>query len=114
MKNLLLFLALLASAQIASAQDKIFTTTQKAPIEGEVTEISVNEIKYKPTGRPFPVTTLDKQDVVKIVYGNGEVFMVNNPLKDFTVYAGQRRWNAKLDLLSPLLGYTNLYLEHSV
>jgi hypothetical protein len=114
MKNLLLSLALLAAAQIASAQDKIFTTTQKAPIEGQVTEINVTEIKYKPTGRPFPVTTLDKQDVIKIVYANGEVFMINNPLKDFAVYNGQRRWNAKIDLLSPLLGYTNLFLEHSV
>jgi hypothetical protein len=114
MKNLFLSLLLIAGAQIASAQDKIYTTTQKAPIEGEVTEISVAEIKYKPTGRPFPVTTLDKQDVVKIVYANGEVFMVNNPLKDFAVYGDQRRWNAKLDLFSPLLGYTNLFLEHSV
>ncbi len=103
-----------ATAHLASAQDKIYTTTQKAPIEGEVTEISVGEIKYKPTGRPFPVTTLDKQDVLKIVYGNGEVFMVNNPLKDFAMYNGQHKWNLKMDLLSPLLGYTNLYLEHSV
>ena len=114
MKNIFFSLVFLAIAQIASAQDKIYTTTQKTPIEGEVTEISVAEIKYKPTGRPFPVTTLDKQDVVKIVYANGEVFMVNNPLKDFAVYNGQHRWNGKIDLLSPLLGYTNLFLEHSV
>jgi hypothetical protein len=114
MKHLLLSLLVVAAAHIASAQDKIYTTTQKAPIEGEVIEIGVLEIRYKPTGRPFPVTTLDKQDVIKIVYGNGEVFMINNPMKDFTLYNGQHKWNAKIDLLSPLLGYTNLFLEHSI
>ena len=114
MKSILLSVLFVAVAQIASAQDKIYTTTQKAPIEGEVTEVNVNEVKYKPTGRPFPVVSLDKQDILKIVYANGEVFMINNPLKDYTVYNGQKKWNAKIDLFSPLLGYTNLYLEHSV
>ena len=113
MKQLLFSFLLLAAAQIASAQDKIYTTTQKTPIEGEVTEVTTNEIKYKPTGRPFPVTTVERQDVLKIVYANGEVYMVNNPLKDYTIYGGQHRWNAKLDVFSPMLGYTNLYLEHS-
>lgn len=114
MKHFLLSLMLISAAFVASAQDKIYTTTQKTPIEGEVTEVGQAEIKYKPTGRPFPITTLDKQDVIKIVYANGEVFMINNPLKDYTVYAGQHKWNAKIDLLSPLLGYTNLFLEHSL
>lgn len=114
MKNILATALLLSMAQVALAQDKIYTTTQKAPIEGEVMEVNVNEIKYKPTGRPFPVTTVEKQDVLKIVYANGEVFMVNNPMKDFTLYNGQHKWNAKIDVLSPLLGYTNLFLEHSI
>lgn len=104
---------LLLAATPALAQDRIFTTTQKAAIEGEVVEVTTTEIKYKPTGRPFPMTSLEKQDVIKIVYANGEVFMITNPLKDYAVYNGQHRWNIKMDLLSPLLGYTNLYLEHS-
>lgn len=104
---------LLLAATPAVAQDRIFITTQKAPIEGEVVEINSTEIKFKPSGRPYPMTTLDKQDVMKIVYSNGEVFMISNPLKDFAAYTGQHRWNAKIDLLSPVLGYTNLYLEHS-
>jgi hypothetical protein len=51
--------------------------------------------------------------VLKVVYQNGEVLMINNPLKDFAVYSGQKKWNAKLDMLSPMLGYTRLYLEQS-
>jgi hypothetical protein len=94
-------------------QDKIYTKLQKNPIEGEVTEISVNEVKYKPLGRPFPVVTIDKQDVIKVVYKNGQVFMISNPLQDYTVYQDQHKWNLKLNLLSPLLGHTQLFLERS-
>jgi hypothetical protein len=114
MKSLLLAFSLILTSAVAFAQDKIYTTTQKAPIEGEVVEVALNEIRYKPTGRPNPIISVDKQDVVKIVYANGEVFMINNPLKDFGVYTGQHKWNAKIDLLSPVLGYTNLFLEHSL
>lgn len=114
MKSLFLAFGLILTATCAFAQDKIFTAMQKAPIEGEVVEISLNEIRYKPTGRPNPIVSIDKQDVVKIVYGNGEVFMINNPLKDYGIYSGQHKWNAKIDLLSPILGCTNLYLEHSL
>jgi hypothetical protein len=114
MKHLILSLLVAAVAITANAQDRIFTTTQKAPIEGEVTEVSQSEIKYKPLGRPYPITTLDRQDVIKIVYTSGEVVMINNPLKDYSLYNGQHKWNAKLDVLSPLLGYTNLFLEHSL
>lgn len=100
-------------ACLAAAQDKIYTTTQKTPIEGEVTEITVSEIKYRPVGRPTPIISLDKQDVVKIVYQSGEVFMINNPMKDFTIYSGQKRWIAKLDVLTPLVGHTRLFLEEA-
>lgn len=113
MKHTLLSLLFLTVAHLASAQDKIFTTTQKAPIEGEVTEISVGEVRYKPAGRPFPVVSVDKQDVLKIVYANGEVYMVHDPMKDFSVYNGQKKWNAKIDMLSPLVGYTRFYLEEA-
>jgi hypothetical protein len=112
-KIALTILLLIASASSVFAQDKIYTTTQKAPIVCEVVEISVNEIKYHPVGRPVPIVSIDKQDVIRIVYASGEVFMVSNPLEDFSVYKSQKRWNAKLALLSPLLGHTQLFLEHS-
>jgi hypothetical protein len=98
----------------ADAQDKIYTKTQKTPIEGEVVEISVNEIKYKPYGRPYPVVSMDKQDVIKIVYQSGETLLINNPMKDFAFYNDQHKWNAKLSLFSPLNGHLQLFLEQSV
>lgn len=113
MKHLLTFVLLLG-ALAAGAQDKIYVKTQRAPIEGEVTEVNTNDIKYKPTGRPYPVMTLERIDVLKIVYANGEVAVLNNPMKDFTMYSDQHRWNAKLNLFSPLNGHTQLFLEQAV
>lgn len=111
MKKIASLLTLMVMTLSSFAQDKIYLKTQKAPVEGEVTEVSVNEIKYKPFGRPNPIITIDKQDVMKIVYQNGEVFMIQNPMQDFSLYNGQKKYDLKLDVLSPLAGYTRLYLE---
>ena len=115
MKKLSFLLLLLVTLAVGvSAQDKIYTSLQKPPIEGEVTEVTTNEIRYRPAGRPVPVVSIDKQDVIRIVYQNGEVLMINNPLDDYSLYAGQHKWNLKLSLLSPLLGHTQLFLERSL
>jgi hypothetical protein len=113
MKQFLVLLLLCVSLGV-SAQDKIYTTTQRAPIEGEITEVSANEVKYKPVGRPIPIITIDKQDVLKIVYANGQVMVLNDPMKDFTLYANQHRWNGKVNVFSPLNGHTQLFLENVV
>ncbi|RYZ39029.1 MAG: hypothetical protein EOP49_30530 [Sphingobacteriales bacterium] len=113
MKKSLFLLLLTLSTACAMAQDKIYTKLQPNPIEGEVVEISVNEVKYKPVDRPLPIITIDKQDVIKIVYRNGQVNQISDPLVDFTMYNGQKKWNLKLNLLSPLNGHTQLFLEHA-
>ncbi len=115
MKKTFFLLAIyLLIAVMAFAQDKIYTKLQSTPIVGEVTEITTNEIKYKPKDRPLPIVSIDKQDVIKIVYSNGEVMMINNPLKDYTMYSDQHHWNLKMSLLSPLLGHTQFFLERSM
>ena len=73
MKKQLLLLALILTSVIAFSQDKIYTRLQIKPIDGEVVEIGTNEIKYKAPDRPSLVISIDKQDVVKIVYKNGQV-----------------------------------------
>jgi hypothetical protein len=113
-KKLSLSVLLLLMAVISFAQDKIYTKMQEQPIEGEVIEVSVNEVKYKPVDRPLPIITIDKQDVIKIVYKNGQVMMINNPLKDYSVYSDQHKWNLKVSLLSPLVGHTQFFLERSM
>jgi hypothetical protein len=96
------------------AQDKIYTRLKKAPIVCEVTEINTDEVKYKPVDRPIPIVTLDKEDVIKIVYANGTVDVFHSPMENFAMYSGQHRWNAKVDMLSVLRGHTSLFLEHAI
>ena len=77
MKKQLLLLALILTSVIAFSQDKIYTRLQTKPIDGDVVEIGTNEIKYKAPDRPSLVISIDKQDVVKIVYKNGQVSLMN-------------------------------------
>jgi hypothetical protein len=113
MKNLLTALLLLL-AFTAGAQDKIFLTTQKKPLVGEVLEVNLSEIKYKPVSRPIPIITIDRNDVVKIEYQSGETQALNSPMEDFKQYPDQHLWNAKYNLFSPLSGYSQFFLEQSV
>ena len=110
----LLLCLLLPAAFGLRAQDKLFIKTQRAPIECEITEVGTGEIKYHLIGRPLPIITIDKEDVVKVVFSNGQEQVFIDPLNDFSLYTGQKRWNAKGSLLSPLTGTTQLVLERSL
>lgn len=112
MKKVIALLPLLLPLA-ASAQEKIYLKSQKAPLEGTITEIGLNEIKYRPSDAQQLVMSIDKQDLVKIVYQSGRTQFFTDPLQDFSYYKGQKKYIVKVGLLSPLFGYTDLYLEHS-
>lgn len=114
MRNVLslLFLTLLSFA--AGAQDKIFVKTQKQPITGVITEVGTNEVRYHMAGRPRPVLTVEKQDIIRIQFENGQVLQLNDPTTDFSLYYDQHLWNAKVSMFSPLGGHTQLFLENVV
>lgn len=115
MKKTLALLALMVCITAAAiAQEKIYLTTQKAPLEGTVTEIGVSEIKYRPSDADQLIMVLDKQEVVKIVFKSGRVQYFTDPMQDFNYYKGQRRNAVKVGLLSPVFGFTDIYLERAV
>lgn len=96
------------------AQEKVYLKNQKEPIECTVTEINSEEIKYRPSDAPQLVIGVSKLEVSKIVFKSGRVQYFTDPLEDFNFYKGQKRWIAKLGLLSPAFGFTDFYLEKSV
>ena len=76
MKTLGAFVLTAVFGLTAFSQDTLYTTRGKT-INGRVTEITQNEIKYKKASNPDgPVYVMDKSDVVLIHYKNGtkEVF----------------------------------------
>jgi len=112
MKRITLLVTLLLFSLWTMAQDKIYTSIDDKPIIGEVVEITTTELKYKPIDRPFPIVSVEKQDVIKVVYKNGEILTINNPMNDLRLYKKQHMWNMKMNLFSPLFGHTQLFLEH--
>lgn len=112
MKKITLVIATLLLSISAMAQDKIYTSIDDKPILGEVVEINTTEVKYKLVDRPLPIITVEKQDVIKVVYKSGETLMINNPMNDLKLYKKQHMWNMKMNLFSPMFGHTQLFLEH--
>lgn len=96
------------------AQEKIYLKTQKEPISCQILEINTEEVKYRPEGSDVLTIGISKNDVSKIVFKNGDVQYFLDPLESFQRYVGQKRWNAKIGLLSPVSGYTDLYLEKAL
>jgi hypothetical protein len=114
MKNLFLLLCACFVALSCYAQDKIYTKLQKNPIDGEVVEIGVNDIKYKPADHSNLTIAIDKQDVVKIIYKNGQVNIITNPMQDLTFYQGQHLNNLKVSIINIATGSTQLFYERGI
>ncbi len=71
MKQLFAFVVMLLSASILYAQD-IITLKTGETINGKVSEVGVNEIRYYKSDNPDgPVYVTNKFDVAQVVYANG-------------------------------------------
>ena len=78
MKKLLLLFTALVSSVCTFAQDVIVTMDAKK-IEAKITEVSKSEIKYKKFDyQDGPTFILSTDDIVTIIYANGEVVLYNN------------------------------------
>jgi hypothetical protein len=98
----------------AIAQDKIYKKGGEV-LEVKITEIGVDEIKYRLfNDKDGPTYTVEKDRIVKIVYQNGRVETFTSSFNDAELYADQKKQALKINFLSPLLGYTALSYERSV
>lgn len=115
MKKIIGFLTcfIILAAQ-TKAQEKLYLKNQREPIPCKIIEINSTEIKYQPNDAEQLTIGINKLDAEKIVFKSGRVQYFTDPLEDFGFYKGQKRWVAKVGLLSPAFGYTDLYLEKSL
>ena len=78
MKKLFFLFATMAITVSAFAQD-IIVTKESKKIEAKITEVSKSEIKYKKFDyQDGPTFILSTDDIVTIIYANGEVVLYNN------------------------------------
>lgn len=115
MKKMLLLAAVLFSLSFfAQSQDKIYRKGGNT-IKAKVTEIGVDEIKYKLFDEPDgPVYTIEKDRIIKIVYQSGRTEVYQSNIKDPEIYMGQQTRAIKIDFLSPLLGHTEIGFEKNL
>jgi hypothetical protein len=113
-RPLILCIVLIFSVLALHAQDRIQRKGGEI-IRGKVTEIGLDEVKYKLAEDPDgPVYAISKDLVVKIIYANGRVETYSSQINDKEAYIGQPRNALKLNFLSPLSGYTGLNWEHHI
>lgn len=99
MKQLFVFIVMLSSASMLSAQD-IITLRTGETIDGKVSEVGINEVKYyKYSNLQGPVYVAAKADVSQILYENGsrDVFTTTQPAVTVAVQQPVRRrsfWNS--------------------
>ncbi len=85
MKQLITVLMLVFSASILKAQD-VITLKSGEVINGKVTEVGINELKYYKAANPQgPVYVLSKADVAQVQYQNKTIEVFNNSI---TYYNG--------------------------
>jgi len=113
MKKITLIL-LLFVAIAAKAQDKIVKKTGDI-INCSVTEVGTEEIKYIYKDKPAVTFVVDKALVEKIEFSTGEVVKIEaNNMNNPEYYANQNKRAAKVNFLSPLMGYTELVYEQNI
>ncbi|MFY8005058.1 MAG: hypothetical protein ACOVNR_09435 [Chitinophagaceae bacterium] len=113
MKNLLMIIILLFVYANISAQDVIYKRNGKQ-INCKVIEIGTAEVKYTTDTTQKLIYVVEKDQLIKIVFENGNVenFVLN--IKDLENYAGQKTAAIKFDFFGPLVGYTQISYEKNM
>jgi len=109
-------LFLLATTNL-QAQDLIILKQKQDTIRAKVTEVGVDEVKYKPwpVNETDPVIVLEKKRIRKVILQSGTTlnFFLDD-LEDPKNYIGQRKHLLKMDIISPTLGVSSFAYEKSI
>lgn len=112
-----LFGLFLLSTTNLQAQDLIILKQKQDTLKARVTEVGVDEIKYKlwPVNETDPVMVLEKKKIRKVILQSGTVlnFFLED-IDDPKNYMGQRKQLLKMDLISPSIGVSSFAYERSI
>ncbi len=116
MKKLLTTTIVIVICAISStlAQDKIFKK-DKSVIDCKITEVGLNEVKYKESAESDgPVISVAVDDLIKVVLASGRVIEFKDPLNDPASYEDNKKTALKLHFLSPALEHLTFSYERSI
>lgn len=110
----LLAMFVLVSATLM-AQDKIYLRNTKGFINAKITEVGLDEIKYKETNNlDGPQFTLEKDDIEKIVYSNGRTETFEQTMSAKVSLKEMHKNNIKFAILSPVSTHFHLSYEKGI
>ncbi|MFH1121687.1 MAG: hypothetical protein V1775_17840 [Bacteroidota bacterium] len=116
MKNIILsaLMLLLFTGNNLLAQDIIMKKNNEL-IKCKIREIGLDEIKYvMPEYSLDVVFTVDKDDLIKIIFENGKEMEFQVKMTNPETYNENKKNILKIDFLSPLTGNTTLAYERSL
>ncbi|MBI9056214.1 MAG: hypothetical protein JEZ01_00440 [Labilibaculum sp.] len=102
---------LLFSSYQLTAQDRIIKTS-KDTISCKIKEVLTDEVKYiLPEMSNDILFGIDKNDIIKIILGNGKELSFSHSLYGKETYENQKKHALKVDFLAPLTGNTTFAYE---
>ncbi|UII32643.1 hypothetical protein LVD17_02190 [Fulvivirga ulvae] len=116
MRSTLLSLILLFVAGFVQAQDKIYKK-DKTVIDCKITEIGINEIKYRLSEAELedsPIITISVADVDKVLLSSGREIEFKDPLTDPNAYTEDKKHALKFHFISPLAEHLAFSYEKSI
>lgn len=109
-----LFLILTQFVFQAKSQDKIYNRRNDI-ILAQIQEVGTDDVKYKLfSDLDGPTYKIEKYNVLKIIYHNGQTEKFKSSLKNPELYKGQPKNAFKVNFLSPINGYLQLGYERSL
>ncbi|MEP2773975.1 MAG: hypothetical protein ABJH05_17605 [Fulvivirga sp.] len=115
MKKLLTTSVILVICALSTlAQDKIFKK-DKSVIDCKITEVGLNEVKYKESAESDgPIISVAVDELLRVVLESGRVIEFKDPLTDPASYEDNKKTALKLHFLSPALEHLAFSYERSI
>ena len=111
--SLILFftLFLLASSTLF-AQDRIYPRNSKKFIKAKISEVGLDEIKYKEfDNQEGPVFSIEKDEIEKIEYSSGRIEKFEQSISAKVSLAEMHKNNLKIGFLSPIFSTCTYLLK---
>ncbi len=114
-KLFLFFTLFLFTSTAVFAQDRIYMRNVKKIIKAKITEVGLDEIKYKEfENQDGPIFSVEKDEIEKIEYANGRIEKFEQSISAKVSMAEMHKNNMKIGFLSPIFCHLHFSFERGV
>lgn len=111
----LFFTLFLFASTTLLAQDRIYPRNSKKFIKAKISEVGLDEIKYKEfDNQDGPVFSIEKDEIEKIEYASGRIEKFEQSISAKVSIAEMHKNNLKIGFLSPIFCHLHISFEKGV